>query len=186
MSRVLVPIAKGFEEIEAVSIIDVLRRAEIEVLVASLDSQTLVKGANGITVETDLEVKSVNADDIDMIVLPGGWDGTYALADDKNVQNILKEMDSKGKKIAAICAAPFALNAAGVLKQNYTCYPSAEEQIRLDGYQGDRSMIVEDANVMTSRGPGTSICFALEIVKKLKGQETYQALRTGLLATYCK
>ncbi|MEA3371741.1 MAG: DJ-1 family glyoxalase III [Campylobacterota bacterium] len=186
MSRVLVPVAKGFEEIEAVTIIDVLRRAEIEVLVASLDANTLVKGANGITVETDLELKGINADEIDMIVLPGGWDGTYALADDVNVQNILKEMDAKGKNIAAICAAPFALNAAGVLKENFTCYPSVEEQIRQEGYQGDKSMIVEDANVMTSRGPGTSLCFALEIVKKLKGEEMYQALREGLLATYCE
>ena len=186
MSRVLVPIATGFEEIEAVAIIDVLRRAEIEVLVASLDSNSLVKGANGITMETDLEVKSVNADEIDMIVLPGGWDGTYALADHKDVQRILKEIDAKGKSIAAICAAPFALHKAGVLKQNFTCYPSAEEQIREEGYQGDKSMIVEDANVMTSRGPGTSICFALEIVKKLKGEEMYQALKAGLLATYCK
>lgn len=185
MITVLVPIAKGFEEIEAVSIIDVLRRAEIEVLVASLDDNSLVKGANGITIQTDLEVKNVSTDELDMIVLPGGWDGTYALSDDKNVQRLLKEMDAKGKNIAAICAAPFALNAAGVLKQNFTCYPSVEEQIREDGYQGDNSMVVEDENVMTSRGPGTAICFALQIVKKLKGEETYQALKAGVLATYC-
>ena len=186
MTTVLVPIAKGFEEIEAVTIIDVLRRAQIEVIVASLDHEALVQGANGIVIETDVEIKNVYIDILDMIILPGGWDGTYALADDENVQRMLKEMDAKGKNIAAICAAPFALNAAGVLKQSYTCYPSAEEQIRLDGYQGDKSMIVEDGNVMTSRGPGTSICFALQIVKKLKGEETYQALKAGLLATYCE
>ncbi len=185
MSRVLVPIATGFEEIEAVSIIDVLRRAEIEVLVASLDGNSLVKGANGITIQTDLEIKNLSVEDIEMIVLPGGWDGTYALADDENVQRILKEMDAKGKQIAAICAAPFALNKAGVLKQNYTCYPSVEEQIREKGYQGDSSMVVEDDNVMTSRGPATAICFALEIVKKLKGEKTFNALKSGLLATYC-
>ncbi len=186
MSKVLVPIASGFEEIEAVSIIDVLRRAEIEVLVASLDENVLVTGANGITIRADLEVKGVEAEDIEMIVLPGGWDGTYALADDENVQRILKEMDAKGKQIAAICAAPFALNAAGVLKQNYTCYPSVEEQIRKEGYQGDKAMVVEDENVMTSRGPATAICFALEIVKKIQGEETYKAVKEGILATYCK
>jgi len=186
MKKVLVPIAEGFEEIEAVSIIDILRRAELEVLVASLDDRALVKGANNITIQTDLQLKDVTISELEMIVLPGGWDGTHALADDENVQKILKEMDAKGKNIAAICAAPFALNAAGVLKQNYTCYPSVEEQIREDGYQGDRAMIVEDENIMTSRGPGTAICFALEIVKKLKGEETYQALKAGLLATYCK
>ena len=186
MSKVLVPIAKGFEEIEAVSIIDILRRAEVEVLVASLNNVSLVKGANGITIETDLEVKDVTIDELDMIILPGGWDGTYALADDANVQRLLKEMDANGKNIAAICATPFALNRAGVLKQNFTCYPSVEEQIRQDGYQGDRAMVVEDENVMTSRGPVTAICFALQIVKKLKGEETYKAVKTGVLATYCE
>ena len=185
MSRVLVPLASGFEEIEAVSIIDVLRRAAIEVLVASLDEQSAVKGANGITVMAEMQMKNVGADAIDMIVLPGGWDGTYALADDENVQRILKEMDAKGKNIAAICAAPFALNKAGVLKQNYTCYPSVEEQIREDGYMGDRAMVVQDANVMTSRGPGTAICFALQIVKKLSGEDTYLMLKGGLLADFC-
>jgi 4-methyl-5(b-hydroxyethyl)-thiazole monophosphate biosynthesis len=186
MSSVLVPIAKGFEEIEAVSIIDVLRRAEVEVLVASLDEEKLVKGANGITIQTDMQVRDISVDTLDMVILPGGWDGTYALADDENIQNILKEMDTKGKNIAAICAAPFALNKAGVLKQNYTCYPSVEEQIREEGYQGDKSMVVEDANVMTSRGPATAICFALAIVKKLKGEETYKMLKSGLLADFCE
>lgn len=185
MPKVLVPLAKGFEEIEAVTIIDVLRRADIEVLVASLDKKSLVKGANGITLETDLQVKSVKSENLDMIVLPGGWEGTHALADDVNIQRLLKEMDSAGKNIAAICAAPFALNRAGVLKQNYTCYPSIEEQIREEGYQGDRMMVVEDENVLTSRGPATAICFALAIVKKLKGEEISFSVKKELLASYC-
>ena len=150
MSKVLVPLAKGFEEIEAVSIIDILRRAEIEVLVASLHDNFLVKGANGIAIEANYHVENIKAKDIDMIVLPGGWDGTYALADDENVQRILKEMDAKGKNIGAICAAPYALNKAGVLKEKYTCYPSVENEIKRDGYLGDSSMVVEDANIMTS------------------------------------
>jgi 4-methyl-5(b-hydroxyethyl)-thiazole monophosphate biosynthesis len=183
--KVVVPLAKGFEEIEAVTIIDVLRRAEIEVFVASLDVQKNVTGANGITIVADVEVGDVNADMLDMVVLPGGWDGTYALADDENVQNLLREMDAKGKNIGAICAAPFALNKAGVLKERYTCYPSVEEQIGKDGYEGASAMVIEDANVMTSRGPATALCFALEIVKKLEGIEKYNTLREGLLATYC-
>jgi len=186
MKKVLVPLANGFEEIEAVTIIDVLRRAEIEVMVASLDDDFLVEGANKIVVKADMRVDEVDSDWLDMIILPGGVDGTYALADDANVQRLLKEMDAKGKNIAAICAAPFALQKAGVLKQNYTCYPSFEEQIRLDGYQGDKAMIVEDGNVMTSRGPGTAICFSLAIVKKLKDDETYNMLRAGLLADFCE
>jgi len=186
MTKVLVPIAKGFEEIEAVSIIDVLRRAEIEVLVASLDKESLVKGANAITIQADCEVKNISSDEIDMIVLPGGWDGTYALADDTNVQRILKEMDAKGKAIGAICAAPYALSKAGVLKSAFTCYPSVEDEIKQEGYKGDKAMVISSENVLTSRGPATAICFALEIVKQLKGQEMYESLKSGLLATYCE
>lgn len=185
MSKVLVPLAKGFEEIEAVSIIDVLRRAEIDVMVASLDAHSLVQGTNGITVQTDFQVKDVRVNELDMIVLPGGWDGTHALAEDVNVQNLLKEMDAKGKNIAAICAAPYALNKAGVLKEKYTCYPSVEEEIKKEGYQGENAMVVEDENVMTSRGPATALCFALAIVKKLKGEEVYKELKAGVLASYC-
>ena len=185
MSKVLVPLAKGFEEIEAVSIIDILRRAEIDVMVASLDTNVLVQGANGISIQTDFQVKDVRVNELDMIVLPGGWDGTYALADDENVQRLLKEMDAKGKNIAAICAAPYALHKAGVLKEKYTCYPCVEEEIQKEGYQGEHAMVVEDANVMTSRGPATAICFALAIVKKLKGEAMYTTIKSGVLATYC-
>ena len=184
--KVLVPLATGFEEIEAVSIIDVLRRGGVEVLVRSLDEHLEVTGANGITVKADAPVGDLHADGIDMIVLPGGWGGTDRLAEDPKIQSLLREMDEKGKNIGAICAAPFALNKAGVLKERYTCYPSVEEQIREEGYQGDAHQVVEDANVMTSRGPGTAICFGLQIVRKLVGEETYLSLKGGLLATYCE
>ncbi len=185
MSKVLVPIAEGFEEIEAVSIIDVMRRGGIEVIVGSVSGENLVKGANGITIQCDRPVEGIGADAIDMIVLPGGWGGTKALASDANVQNLLKAMDAKGKSIGAICAAPFALEAAGVLKEGYTCYPSVENEIKTSGFKGAERAVVESANVMTSRGPGTAICFGLAIVKKLCGEETYEGLRSGLLADYC-
>jgi protein deglycase len=183
--KVLIPLAGGFEEIEAVNLIDVLRRAEIDVLVASLDNESLIKGAHGLVVQTDSKVQNINSDEIDMIVLPGGWVGTKALAQDANVQRILKEMDAKSKHIGAICAAPYALNEAGVLKHSYTCYPSVENDIRTDGFLGDKAMVVEDENVMTSRGPATAICFALKIVKRLKGEDMYLKVRAGLLAEYC-
>ena len=185
MTNVLVPLAKGFEEIEAVSIIDVLRRAEINVFVASLDGNKNVTGANGITLQCDMEINDVSVDDLDMIVLPGGWGGTYALAEDENIQSILKQMDANGKNIGAICAAPYALNKAGVLKPNFTCYPSVEEKIDLDGYQGDKAKVVQEKNIMTSRGPATAICFALEIVKRLRGKEEYEKVKSGLLADFC-
>lgn len=186
MARVLVPIATGFEELEAVAMIDVMRRAGIEVSVASVTGAPEVTGAHGITLKCDCGAASIGADDIDMIVLPGGWGGTDVLAEDAHIQALLKEMDAKGKNIGAICAAPFALHKAGVLKPEYTCYPSVEAEIRQDGYKGDAAQVVTDGNVMTSRGPGTAICFGLQIVKKLVGEETYRNLKTGLLATYCE
>ena len=183
MTKVLIPLAKGFEEIEAVSLIDVLRRAEIEVTVAGIKKKQ-VEGANGITIKADAIIADMKSDDFDMIVLPGGWDGTYALADDEDVQRLLKEMKAKDKMIGAICAAPFALNKAGVLNKNYTCYPSVENEIRLEGYSADKKVVI-DGKVMTSRGPATAICFAIAIVEQLKGAEMASALREGLLADFC-
>ncbi len=185
MAKVLVPLAIGFEEIEAVSIIDVLRRAGINVVVAAVGKELTVQGANEIIVKADLNIKDVDINTLDMIVLPGGLGGTDILAADETVQNALKFMNDKNKLIGAICAAPFALNKAGVLSKKYTCYPSIEEQIRLDGYT-DKSAVIEDGNIMTSRGPSTAICFGLEIVKKLVGDEMYEQLKAGLLADFCK
>lgn len=184
MKRVLLPLAEGFEEIEAINIIDVLRRGDIEVIIASLDAHKEVVGAHNITVLAEVQIKDVDIQSLDMIVLPGGWGGTVALRDDANVQKILKEMDKEGKNIGAICAAPLALHKAGVLKHNYTCYPTIEEQIREDGFD-NKKMVVEDGNVMTSRGPATAICFALQIIKKLQGSEKYSSVKSALLADYC-
>jgi 4-methyl-5(b-hydroxyethyl)-thiazole monophosphate biosynthesis len=184
MSVVLVPLASGFEEIEAVSIIDVLRRAGIEVIAASVDADGEVCGANGITIKTDKKISEISADMIDMIVLPGGWGGTKILAQDEEVQSLIKEMDAKGKQIGAICAAPFALNQAGVLKEKFTCYPSVEEQIKNSGYDSNKK-VIKDQNILTSRGPATAICFGLEIVKLLEGEAMMQTLKEGLLADFC-
>jgi 4-methyl-5(b-hydroxyethyl)-thiazole monophosphate biosynthesis len=180
---VVIPLANGFEEIEAVSLIDVLRRAEIDVIVAGVGAK-MISGAHEINIETDRLISQISSDEMEMIILPGGWDGTHALADDADVQRLLKEMDTKGKMIGAICAAPYALEKAGVLKHDYTCYPSVEKQIRLDGYTKEQR-VVTDGNIMTSSGPGTSLCFALEIVKRLKGVEVAKALKKGMLIDFC-
>lgn len=183
MATVLVPLAKGFEEIEAVTIIDVLRRGGIEVVTASLDERE-VTGANGITLIANNKINNVVSEDFDMIILPGGHDGAVALKEDARVQTLLKEFDSSGKKLAAICAAPMALHAAGLIKNRYTCYPSYESAIGVEKFT-DRQNVVVDDNIITSRGPATALCFALEIVRELVGEETYSGLKTGLLADYC-
>lgn len=183
MPKVLIPLAEGFEELEAVSLIDVLRRAKIEVIVAGVGTK-MVAGAHRIKIETECLVSEISSDELDMIVLPGGWGGTHVLAEDADVQSLLKAMDEKDKMIGAICAAPFALKQAGVLNHNFTCYPSVEEKIRLDGYIHD-TKVVTDGNVMTSRGPGTALCFGLSIIEKLIDEETAQWVRAEMLAEHC-
>ena len=182
--RVLVPLATGFEEIEAVSIIDILRRAGIDVIVAAVSSRLEVQGANGININSDILIEDVDSTTLDMIVLPGGWGGTDILATNKIVQEIIKELNTQEKFVGAICAAPFALNKAGVLKEKFTCYPSVEEQIDNTGYDSTQK-VIKDKNIITSKGPATAICFALEIVKELIGDEMYTQLKQGLLAEFC-
>ncbi len=185
MAAVLVPLAEGFEEIEAVTIIDVLRRAGIEVTTAYLFNRE-VNGANGITVLANVSIDDVVAEEYDMMVLPGGMPGAEHLRDDARVQALLQAFDRGGKRIGAICAAPIALDKAGVLEDSddYTCYPSYDAQIS-HGRFTDRYKVVKSGNVLTSRGPGTAICFALAIVRELAGEESYNALKAGLLADYC-
>ncbi len=186
MARALVPLAEGFEEIEGVSIIDILRRGGVEVHSAYLPGEfatDLVTGANGITVQADVPLATVVVDEYDIIALPGGWGGTNRLAEDPTAQRLLKEFAAAGKWVAAMCAAPYALHVAGVLSKRYTCYPSVEEQIRPEDRVDEK--VVVDGKVITSQGPGTAICFALEIVRQLVGQESYETVRNGTLATYC-
>ncbi len=180
MANILVPISNGFEEIEAISIIDICRRANIKVIVAGVENLEII-GAHGVKIISDVIIEDISSDDFDMIVLPGGLPNAFTLADNEKVQSLLKEFKNKNKKIGAICAAPYALHKAGVLNENYTCYPSFEEKIRLDGYSSNNPTII-DGNIITSRGPGTAIIFGLEIVNMLCDKETYDSVKNGLLA----
>ncbi len=187
MAKVLVPLAEGFEEIEAVSLIDIMRRGGIEVQSAYLDNEfasDLVGGANGITVQADIPMSNINSDDFDMIVLPGGGNGTNNLAQNNRVLELLKEFKQKDKWIGAICAAPYVLHKAGVLGNHYTCYPTTQEHIRQDGCTNDQKVVI-DGKIITSRGPGTAICFGLEIIKTLIGNEAYEGVKKGTLSDFC-
>ena len=187
MAKALVLLAEGFEEIEGVTIIDILRRGGVEVQSAYLPDEfetNLVLGANGITVEADVPLKTVVVDEFDIVVLPGGWGGTNRLAENELAQSVIKEFKEKGKWLAAMCAAPYALHVAGVLSKKYTCYPGVEEQIRPEDRVND--IVVVDDKVITSQGPATAICFALEIVRQLVGQETFETVKSGTLAKYCQ
>jgi 4-methyl-5(b-hydroxyethyl)-thiazole monophosphate biosynthesis len=183
MAKVCIPLADGFEDIEAITLIDVIRRGGIEVVTAGVDKD-IITSTHNVKIFADTTIDKIEADDFDLVVLPGGLPGATNLAKSEKVTNLLKEMDKKGKYVGAICAAPIALHEAGVLKDKYTAYPGWEENIKTEGYIKDKN-VVEDKNVLTSKGPATAICFALEIVKKFAGDETYNQLKTGLLADFC-
>ena len=177
--RVIVPLAEGFEEIEALSIVDILRRANVEVSLAALESLH-VKSTHGIVVVADVLLKELDEKDFDMIALPGGLPGATNLAADVNVQALLKAFDAKGKAIAAICAAPYALKTAGVLKKSYTCYPGFHHKIAEEGYNAN-AKVVKDANIITSQGPSTAMLFALSLVEELCSKEVSENLAKDLL-----
>ena len=180
MPKMLVPLAEGFEEIEAITIIDVCRRGSIDVTVAGVTGMT-IKGGQGIEVAADCLIDSVDINSYDMITLPGGLAGTLVLSESENVQSILKQMKEQGKYIGAICAAPLALHTADVLNKDFTCYPSIENQIRINGYHQDQSTVI-DGKVMTSQGVGTAIDFALNIVRQLQGESSFRVLKESILA----
>ena len=179
MKKVIVPLAQGFEEIEALTIVDILRRANVDVTMAALESLH-VKGAHGIVVVADVLLKEMNANNFDMIALPGGLPGATNLAADPTTQALLKEFDAKGKMIAAICAAPYALKTAGVLKKSYTCYPGFQAKIAQEGYNAN-DKVIRDGNVTTSQGPSTAMLFALSLVEELRSKNVADALAKDLL-----
>ena len=180
MAKVLIPLAKGFEELEAVTIIDMLRRAKCEVIVASLEKELEVHSQGGIKIIADKNLEKIDSNLLDAIVLPGGLEGTYNLADSKILLEMANVLNEKGKVIAAICAAPFALFKMEILKdQNFTCYPGMQKQIQNPNYKEDN--VVRDGNIITSRGPATALDFALFLVEVLVSKEKAQEVKKGIL-----
>jgi 4-methyl-5(b-hydroxyethyl)-thiazole monophosphate biosynthesis len=170
MKRVLVPLAEGFEEIEAVTIVDLLRRANVEVHTAALADRG-VTGSHGITLEADLGLGEVRAADYDMIVLPGGMPGADHLRKDARIDGLLREFASTGRYAAAICAAPGVLAHAGLLDgREATSFPGFLDQNSAPGIRLSDAPVVIDGKVVTSRGPGTAIDFALALIALLEGQ----------------
>jgi 4-methyl-5(b-hydroxyethyl)-thiazole monophosphate biosynthesis len=168
--RALIAVADGVEDIETVTLIDVLRRAEIEVLVASIESRRMITCAHGTHLTADAMLADVLAQDFDLIVLPGGLPGAQHLADHQPLAEKVREQAAQGKFFAAICAAPaLALQAYGVLKQRQmTCYPAFS--VHLSGCTFVDQPVVVDGNCITSQGPGTALAFALTLVEHVAGK----------------
>lgn len=181
MPSVLVPLAPGFEDLEATTIVDILRRAGVEVITAGL-APGLVQGSRGMRVQPDANLDDVMQREFDMIALPGGMPGSEHLKNDPRIQALLKRMAAAGRYTAAICAAPMALAAAGLLDgRRATSYPGVVDGLNLPGMVYLPQPVVVDGTVVTSRGPGTAMDFALALVELLVGRAVRDQVEAALV-----
>ncbi len=183
MSKVYIFIAEGFEEIEALTVVDLLRRAKLDIVMASVTGNKLVTGSHNIAVITDILFEDTDFEDAAMLVLPGGMPGTTNLEKHEGLDRLLTDFHKRGKNLAAICAAPRVLGSKGLLTgKNATCYPGHEES--LIGAKYLDTDVVADGTIITSRGMGTAIDFSLSLIEKLKDKEEAARIAAAIQYRY--
>lgn len=172
MAKVVVPLAQGCEELEAVTVIDLLRRAQFTVVTAGLEAERApVRASRGTVLLPDTTLDAALQDSYDMVVLPGGQPGSDTLEADSRIRNLLQHMARAGKYTAAICAAPKVLASAGLLEgRRATSYPGVLEKMQVPGLRLEADAVVVDGTVITSRGPGTAMDFTLTLIELLGGK----------------
>lgn len=180
MSKLGIFMADGCEEIEGLAVVDVVRRAKMDIVMISITGKKEVTSSHQVTFLADALASEVNYEELDGIVLPGGMPGTLNLGADDTVNSVIKKFVAGGKLVSAICAAPSVLGAAGLLEgKNATCHPGFEE--KLTGAVTSEDEVVVDGNIITSRGMGTAIPFALEIVRYFADDAAVEAIKKGLV-----
>ena len=179
---IYVLLADGFEEIEALAPVDLLRRAGLTVVTVSVGEDSVVNGAHGISVATDANISDIEGcEDAELLMLPGGMPGTTNLNASKDVHRLIDSAVKGGKRIAAICAAPMILGEKGLLEgKNATCYPGFEQHLLGAKEIGGR--VVTDGLITTAKGAGVAVEFALELVSLLCGAESAEKIKNGIFA----
>lgn len=179
--QVILFLADGFEEVEALTVVDYLRRMDITVDMVSITEEEKVKGAHGITVLADKVINQIeDIKSYDGAVIPGGLPGATNLRDDHRVIEIIKNIGQRDKLVAAICAGPIVLERAGlIVGKKVTSYPGFEEELK-DGMYQEKS-VVRDDNIITARGPALAVDFAIEIIRHLLGDEKAEELKKDIL-----
>jgi 4-methyl-5(b-hydroxyethyl)-thiazole monophosphate biosynthesis len=182
MAKALVFLASGFEEIETVTIVDVLRRAGVDVTVAGL-APNVTEGKHGMRIVPDKSIDDVAVEDFDAFVVPGGNPGYKNLRKDPRVIDIIKKAFNSNKLVAAICAGPTVLSDAGILNgKACTIYPGMDEELEAGGGKPKHDIVVVDGNIITSRGPATALPFALKLAEKLAGKQVAEAVSKKTMA----
>lgn len=177
---VYVFLAHGFEEVEALTAVDLLRRADIQVKSVSIMEEKLVYGAHGVGIEADILLRAADFRNCAMLVFPGGMPGTTNLCNHKELIEEVKQFYADGKPLAAICAAPMVLAKAGLFDgHEATIYPGMEEE--LIGAVHAAGNVVKSGQLITSKGPGTAMDFALALIEELKGEEMAREIREELI-----
>ncbi|MDT8282253.1 MAG: DJ-1/PfpI family protein [Gammaproteobacteria bacterium] len=181
MSHVLVPLAQGCEELEAITITDLLVRAGISVTTCGLDALPVI-ASRGTTIIPDTTIDTVMDTTFDMIVLPGGLPGAEHLRDNDQLQTLIKKQSAENRYLGAICAAPIALAKAGILKhRTATCYPGVLTKLGDESISISQKTVEIDDKIITSRGPGTAMDFALTLIELLEGKESRERVNAQLV-----
>lgn len=180
MKKAYLFLAYGFEETEALTTVDILRRAGIEVITVSISTNNIISGAHKIPIVADIKIDECSFFDADAIIIPGGQPGVNNLKACDKIVNIIKTNYENNKLICAICAAPIILGEMGLLKgKKATCYPGNESSLEGAVLSDDRVCV--DGNIVTSRGLGTAIDFGLEIIKILDNQAKAESVKKSIL-----
>ncbi|MEG0250434.1 MAG: DJ-1/PfpI family protein [Peptostreptococcus sp.] len=183
MSKIMVLLPNGYEEIEALTVVDFCRRAEIEVDMVSITDNLETKGDHDIIIKADKLLEDVNLGDYDGVVTPGGYPGTMMLKEDSNVLEVVKMFFDEKKLVASICASPLVLKAARVAEHiEGTIFPGLEEQMNFKKFREEAVVVYN--NVITSRGPATATLFAYSIIEYIAGKEMAEKIKEDTLANY--
>ena len=181
MKSIYVHLAEGFEEIEAITIIDVLRRSGLDVVTVSISDNLMVTGAHKIAIKSDILFRNADYNHAEMIVLPGGMPGSKNLSEHVGLNSQIIKFFDEGKLLGAICAAPMVYGKLGILKgKKVVCYPGFENY--LSGAVVKAEPVIVDGNIITGRGPGAAMHFSLEIVRLLKDEQNVLQLKEAMLA----
>ncbi|GAB6034842.1 DJ-1 family glyoxalase III [Galenea microaerophila] len=182
MKTALVPLAQGCEELEAVTIMDVLTRGGVKVVRASLGDELQIQASRGTQLLAETSLQAVEEENFDLIALPGGLPGADYLNQDLRLRKMLQKQAQAGRLVAAICAAPMVLVSAGLLDgKRATSYPGVIDQHPAPGMQYLNQPVVQDGNIITSQGPATAMAFALTLVEALQGKAMREEVAQGLL-----